>query len=254
MKYKKSLIFNNTNTKYIMLKRFYARSLKEIIAAETQRTVAVNALTVGTKAAVAFVALGTLGVDTTPIVAGVGMVGAAAGFALKDVGSNLISGVIIATSGTFHTGDELVIGTTKGKVMAMDLKYLYLETPEGDLVHVPNSVAVSSTVVTKAGASRKRKEELLTDEGVPSEYADSHGILHALQRLLFLLISTATIVFFGVVFGGLKLIASEEAAKATDGDVTTVPKNEYLVLAEKTLNWCGIHAQLNWPKEDKESK
>jgi small-conductance mechanosensitive channel len=67
-----------------MLKRFYARSLKEIIAAETQRTVAVNALTVGTKAAIAFVALGTLGVDTTPIVAGVGMVGAAAGFALKD--------------------------------------------------------------------------------------------------------------------------------------------------------------------------
>eukprot|EP00658_Telonema_sp_P-2_P022759 TRINITY_DN19110_c0_g1_i1.p1 TRINITY_DN19110_c0_g1~~TRINITY_DN19110_c0_g1_i1.p1 ORF type:complete len:160 (-),score=44.02 TRINITY_DN19110_c0_g1_i1:222-701(-) len=150
-------------------------------------------------------------------------------------------------------GSEMCI-RDRGKVMAMDLKYLYLETPEGDLVHVPNSIAVSSTVITKAGASRKRKEELLTDEEHPSEYADSHGIFHALQRLIFLLISTSTVIFFGVVFGGLKLIAKEEAEKATDGDDTTVPKNEYLVLAEKSLNWCGIHAQLNWGKDKDESK
>lgn len=233
-----------------MLKRFYARSLRDIITAETQRTVAVNALNVGTKIAIGVVALGTLGVDTTPVVAAAGMVGAAAGFSLKDVGSNIISGLIIASSGTFHTGDELSIGTCKGKVIAMDLKYLYLETAEGDLVLVPNSSAVSSTVLMKAGAERKKKEELLIDDH--DDDSDAHGVFHAFRQIVFVIVSTATVVVIAVVFGGLKLIAAVEDEKPLEvsqeqpGEVT--PKNQYLRATEKVLHWCGLPIELSIAK------
>src|SRR2546421_8292206 len=43
----------------------------------------------------AITALGTMGVDVSALVAGLGLTGFAAGFALKDVGSNALSGILV---------------------------------------------------------------------------------------------------------------------------------------------------------------
>ena len=54
-------------------------------------------------------ALGTLGINVSALVAGLGLTGFALGFALKDTISNLISGVLILLYKPFKIGDRIKI-------------------------------------------------------------------------------------------------------------------------------------------------
>jgi len=83
-------------------------------------------------------ALGTLGVDVSALVAGLGLTGFALGFALKDMISNLLSGVLILLHRPFIIGDEISITGFKGRVMSIDMRYTVINT-ENDKVLIPNS-------------------------------------------------------------------------------------------------------------------
>ena len=83
-------------------------------------------------------ALGTLGVDVTAIVAGLGLTGFALGFALKDTISNLLSGILILFYQPFKIGDKIKIAGFEGEVMEIDLRYTELSS-EGVKVLIPNS-------------------------------------------------------------------------------------------------------------------
>src|ERR1700740_2837155 len=50
--------------------------------------------------------LGTLGVDVTALVAGLGLLGFALGFALKDMISNVLAGILILVYKPFRRGDR----------------------------------------------------------------------------------------------------------------------------------------------------
>jgi len=91
-------------------------------------------------------ALGTLGVNVSAIVAGLGLTGFAFGFAFKDMLSNFISGVIIFIYEPFKLGDSVEIEKKVGKVIDINLRYVTLET-DTENVLVPNSLCVSKTVV-----------------------------------------------------------------------------------------------------------
>src|SRR5579862_542715 len=54
-------------------------------------------------------ALGTVGVDVTAIIAGIGIAGVALGFALKDIVSNFTAGVMIITFRPFTRGDHVEV-------------------------------------------------------------------------------------------------------------------------------------------------
>ena len=87
-------------------------------------------------------ALGTLGVNVSAIVAGLGLTGFAFGFAFKDMLSNFISGVIIFIYEPFKLGDSVEIEKKVGKVIDINLRYVTLET-DTENVLVPNSLCVS---------------------------------------------------------------------------------------------------------------
>jgi len=95
-------------------------------------------------------ALGTLGIDISAIVAGLGLTGFALGFALKDTISNIISGVMILLYRPFVVGDAIKIAGYEGQVMSIDLRYTELDS-EGDKVLIPNSKLFTDpiTVVKK---------------------------------------------------------------------------------------------------------
>ena len=83
-------------------------------------------------------ALGTLGLDITAIVAGLGLTGFALGFALKDTISNLLAGVLILIYRPFKIGDTIKVAGFEGEVKAIDLRYTTLAS-EGDQVFIPNA-------------------------------------------------------------------------------------------------------------------
>ena len=83
-------------------------------------------------------ALGTVGVDVSALVAGLGLTGFALGFALKDTISNLLSGVLILLYQPFQVGDRIKISSFEGLVVSIDLRYTKLEA-ESSKVLIPNA-------------------------------------------------------------------------------------------------------------------
>jgi small-conductance mechanosensitive channel len=83
-------------------------------------------------------ALGTLGINVSALVAGLGLTGFALGFALKDTISNLLSGVLILLYRPFVMGNRIKISGYEGIVISIDLRYTELDA-EGNKVLIPNS-------------------------------------------------------------------------------------------------------------------
>ena len=93
-------------------------------------------------------ALGTLGVNISAIVAGLGLTGFAFGFAFKDMLSNVISGALIFIYEPFKLGDTIEVEGKTGKVIDINLRYVTIEA-EDQTVLVPNSISVSKVISVK---------------------------------------------------------------------------------------------------------
>ena len=102
-------------------------------------------------------ALGTVGVDITAVIAGIGIAGVALGFALKDIVSNFTAGVMIITFRPFARGDLVEISGAKGEVVGIDLRNTHLRGESADYL-VPNQNILSNVVTiehrTKLDAER----------------------------------------------------------------------------------------------------
>ena len=90
--------------------------------------------------------LGTAGVDVGALVAGLGLTGFALGFALKDIVSNLLAGVLVILYRTFDEGDRIKVAGFEGRVRTIDLRYTLLETGS-DVVFLPNQLLFNNAVV-----------------------------------------------------------------------------------------------------------
>jgi len=90
--------------------------------------------------------LGTVGINVSAIVAGLGLTGFAFGFAFKDMLSNFISGVMIFIYEPFKIGDFIKVEGKEGKVVEINLRYVIIET-ETQKILVPNSISVSKVIV-----------------------------------------------------------------------------------------------------------
>jgi small conductance mechanosensitive channel len=89
--------------------------------------------------------IGTLGVNVSALIAGLGLSGFALGFALKDSISNLLSGVLILLYRPFRAGDRIKILAYEGTVISIDLRYTELET-DGTKVLIPNSKLITDPI------------------------------------------------------------------------------------------------------------
>lgn len=83
-------------------------------------------------------ALGTLGINVSALVAGLGLTGFALGFALKDTISNLLSGILILLYKPFKIGNTIKISGFEGDVVSIDLRYTQLVSA-GNKILIPNS-------------------------------------------------------------------------------------------------------------------
>ncbi len=89
--------------------------------------------------------LSMMGVDITALVAGIGITGFAVGFALKDIISNLIAGIMIILYNPFKIGEYIKVSGYEGKVVEINLRYTVLEK-EGSKVLVPNATMFKNII------------------------------------------------------------------------------------------------------------
>lgn len=94
----------------------------------------------------AVTALGTLGLDVRALVAGLGLTGFALGFALRDIISNTLAGVLILLHKPFQRGDRISVAGAEGVVSEIDLRYTTLVVDAGTRVLVPNSTLFTNSI------------------------------------------------------------------------------------------------------------
>lgn len=101
-------------------------------------------------------ALGTMGVNVSALVAGLGLTGFALGFALRDVLSNLLAGVLLLLFRPFDIGDDIAVTGLEGRLVDIDLRYTILSQP-GQVVLIPNQNLFTNPILVK------RKEPRIAD-------------------------------------------------------------------------------------------
>jgi small conductance mechanosensitive channel len=74
----------------------------------------------------------------TTMLAGVGIIGLALGFAFQDIAANFISGVIIAVRKPFTVGDVIQSNEYFGTIERINLRTIDIRQPTGELVKLPN--------------------------------------------------------------------------------------------------------------------
>jgi small-conductance mechanosensitive channel len=102
------------------------------------------------------VALDAVGVNLQSAVTALGLGGVALGFALKDILSNLVSGMLILAMGPFEIGDQIVIGETEGTVEQIELRATQIRTYDGRLVLVPNGEVFTSRITNNTASPVRR--------------------------------------------------------------------------------------------------
>lgn len=127
-----------------------AAGLRRIGRSQTVRKYRIYRLLAGSVNTVAAVvgvicALGTLGVNVSALVAGLGLTGLALGLALKDTVAGFVSGLMIILYSPFELDDELEVAGVRGRVVDMDLRYVSIRA-RGELILIPNSTFLNSIV------------------------------------------------------------------------------------------------------------
>ena len=89
--------------------------------------------------------LGTMGVNVTALVAGLGLTGFALGFAFRDVLSNLLAGLLLLVYRPFARHDLISVTGYEGTVAGVDLRYTTLQHEDGKVL-IPNSILFTNPI------------------------------------------------------------------------------------------------------------
>lgn len=102
------------------------------------------------------VALDAFGFNPQAVATGLGLTSLALGFALKDIISNFISGMLILILRPFELGDQIVVGETEGNVERIELRATQLRTYDGRVVLIPNAEVFTSRIINNTASPIRR--------------------------------------------------------------------------------------------------
>ena len=98
-----------------------------------------NILKIGIWSIAWILVLGELGINTTALIAGIGMLGIALGLAAQSMIKDLIAGFLLIFENLILVGDSIVVGNISGKVEQVGIRYTKIRLFSGELRIVPNS-------------------------------------------------------------------------------------------------------------------
>jgi len=86
----------------------------------------------------AFIILGILGVDLTPLLASATVIGATIGFGAQQLVRDYLSGFLLTCEDQFAVGDVIAVNDTSGTVEQLSLRVTRLRAADGTVFYVPN--------------------------------------------------------------------------------------------------------------------
>ena len=129
--------------KYVVVKFLLAKWQNEELKAIFGRIIQITAVVLGFLFALSMV---NLDKTVTSILAGVGVVGLALGFAFQDIAANFISGIFMASNKPFSIGDSVEINGMSGTVQAIKLRTTEIRTFDGNDLIIPNKQVLQNPI------------------------------------------------------------------------------------------------------------
>lgn len=190
-----------------------------------------------------FGALAVLRLDgvVTSMLAGVGVIGLALGFAFQDIAANFMSGVMMAVSRPFRVGDVVKTAEYSGTVEQVDLRATTLRSFSGERVLIPNKDVFNKAIINYTDTPARRVE---VDVGVgyDDDLPTVRTVLRkALEGLAFREPDRDVEVFFSG-FGGSSIDVSARVWLPTASDTSYLEARSLTVMAVKqALDEAGLH-------------
>ncbi|MGI8730986.1 MAG: mechanosensitive ion channel family protein [Solirubrobacteraceae bacterium] len=103
-----------------------------------------------------FYAMSTVDVRVGPILGALGIGGIALAFALQEILSNFVSGILLQIRRPFVAGDEIVSGEHEGVVEQVDLRVVQLRTFDGERIYIPNSQVLQNPITNWTATPTRR--------------------------------------------------------------------------------------------------
>jgi small conductance mechanosensitive channel len=105
-----------------------------------------------------FIMLGVLGLNKalSSILAGIGVIGLAFGFAFQDIAANFLSGIILAFREPFKRGDIIETKDVMGTVTKTNLRDTVIETFQGAKVYIPNKDFLQHSFYNYSALEKRR--------------------------------------------------------------------------------------------------
>ena len=98
-----------------------------------------NIVKIGIWSIVGILVLGEFGINTSALIAGIGMLGIALGLAAQSMIRDLIAGFLLILENMILVGDSIVVGNINGTVEQVGIRYTKIRLFSGELRIVPNS-------------------------------------------------------------------------------------------------------------------
>jgi small conductance mechanosensitive channel len=113
------------------------------------------------------VALSLGGVNPGVLVGSLGLATVALGFALQDIVSNFVAGIVLLLEHPFTRGDHIAVvasgqGTVEGTVEDIRVRATQLRAADGEQVLVPNKILFTNVLSNSTAAMQRRVEVTLT--------------------------------------------------------------------------------------------
>jgi small conductance mechanosensitive channel len=124
--------------------------LKSMFASIVSRTILLLGLLFG---------ISQLGVEIGPVLAGIGIIGFAVGFALQETLSNFAAGTMLLVYRPFDSGDVISAGGVTGTVSELSLVNTTLHTFDNRQIVVPNS-KIWGDIITNVTAQEERRVDI----------------------------------------------------------------------------------------------
>jgi len=101
-----------------------------------------------------FTIISLLGVDLTSLLVGLGAFSIAISFATSNIVQNFVSGILVIGDRAFMVGDRIRVQGFEGRVVKIGVRTTVIETAEGDMVFIPNSIFISNPVIRRPSKER----------------------------------------------------------------------------------------------------
>jgi small-conductance mechanosensitive channel len=128
-------------------------------------------------------ALSAAGLNVSALVAGLGLTGFALGFALKDVLSNLLSGIMLLLYQPFRIGDQIKMGEHEGTIQMIRMRDTVVRAYDGRSIIIPNTKLITEVVINNT-ASKLVREAVVVRLAPDADVKEARElILQVMERI-----------------------------------------------------------------------